>query len=348
MISLLDCCYPLLRPLLFSLNPEKSHDLTLRLLARSPTALGSLLQALHGPIPAKLERTVMGLPFKSPIGLAAGLDKDGIALPFWPSLGFGFVEIGTVTALAQPGNPAPRLFRYPQQGALINRMGFNNQGSAALADRLRKMKQHNRWPSIPVGVNIGKSKVTPIEEAVQDYVTSATRLAHLADYITINVSSPNTPDLRSLQQEEHLKRLLPAVLKAAQGTPVALKLSPDLQEEALATIVELACSLQLGAIIATNTTTSRTGLPAAKEEAGGLSGRPLWPRSSRVVLKTLEFARQRVPIIGVGGIETAAQVQQLLDAGCAAIQLYSAFIFHGPGLPARLAQQLAQQTDHNS
>jgi len=345
MKSTLDCFYPLLRPLLFSLDAEKAHELTLRALAQSPTAMGRLLQTLHPPCAQDLERTVMGLRFKNPIGLAAGLDKDGIALPFWPYLGFGFIEVGTVTALPQPGNPRPRLFRYPKQGAIVNRMGFNNHGSEALAKRLQELRQHDRWPEIPVGVNIGKSKVTPIDDAVQDYVTSTTRLAGLADYITINVSSPNTPDLRSLQQEEHLKRLLPAVLEAAKTTPVALKLSPDLEEQTLASIVELACSLDLGAIIATNTTTSRAGLADAKDQAGGMSGRPLWPQSSHFIAKTIEFARQRVPVIGVGGIETASQVQQLLNAGCAAIQLYTAFIFHGPGLPSRLAHELNQVTD---
>jgi dihydroorotate dehydrogenase len=270
--------------------------------------------------------------------LAAGLDKNGVAISFWPSLGFGFVEVGTVTAHPQPGNPQPRLFRLPEERALINRMGFNNQGSANLAVRLRKLRESGNWPEIPVGVNVGKSKVTPIEEATDDYVTSIERLVGLADYFTINVSSPNTPGLRQLQTKAHLEQLLPAALSAAQGIPVFLKLAPDLTDEAIQEAVDLAIAAGISAIIATNTTVRRDLLKTDPDEAGGMSGAPLWPLARDRILAVLKASDTRIPVIGVGGIRSAEQALELLDAGCVAIQLYSALVFDGPGLPSRLSQ----------
>jgi dihydroorotate dehydrogenase len=219
---MLDVAYPLLRPLLFSLDPERAHTLTLRSLAMAPRLLRRIAALTAGPPPPELAREAFGVRLAGPVGLAAGLDKDGVALPFWPSLGFGFLEVGTVTAHPQPGNPRPRLFRLLRDRALINRMGFNNRGSADLAARLRSIREQGRWPEIPVGVNVGKSKVTPLDEAPSDYATSVRRLQGLVDYFAVNVSSPNTPGLRELQERAHLERVLGAVMEAANSTPVLL------------------------------------------------------------------------------------------------------------------------------
>jgi len=340
---MLDLTWPLARPLLFALDAERAHHLTLAALGSGGAALGGLARASMGAPPQALRRTVAGLPFAGPVGLAAGLDKDGVAIPFWPALGFGFIEVGTVTAHAQPGNPKPRLFRLPADGALINRMGFNNLGSQALADRLRALRERGRWPSVPVGANIGKSKATPLDEAAQDYATSTERLAGLCDWFTVNVSSPNTPGLRSLQDPESLRQILGAVLERSGDTPVFLKLAPDLEPQALAQAVDLAIRVGSRGIIATNTTVGREGLTQDPGEAGGLSGRPLWPLARARIQTALDAAAGRVPVIGCGGIHRAEQVQDLLGAGCAAIQIYSALIFEGPGLPSRLNRVLAQQ-----
>jgi dihydroorotate dehydrogenase len=326
-----DLTWPLVRSVLFRMDAERAHELTLSLLERAPGWLPAR------PPAAGLRREVAGIPFAGPVGLAAGLDKDGRALSFWPKLGFGFVEVGTVTAHAQPGNERPRLFRYPEQAAIINRMGFNNAGSQALADRLRALRERGRWPSVPVGANLGKSKVTSLEEAPGDYATSAGRLRGLVDWFTVNVSSPNTPGLRDLQTSEQLGRLLGPVLQAAAGTPVFLKLAPDLADEDLVAAVERARGEGVSGLVATNTTLTRpSGVPG---EAGGLSGRPLWPLA-RQKLEIVLQAAGGLPVVGVGGLERAEQVQELLSLGCAAVQLYSALIFQGPGLPARLHREL--------
>lgn len=334
-----DPLYAVARRLLFSLDAEKAHRLTLGLLARAPALVSPWYASSPDP---SLAREVAGLRLASPVGLAAGLDKDGEAVPFWARIGFGFVEVGTVTAHPQPGNPTPRLFRLPEEAALINRMGFNNHGSAALAERLRALRESGRWPSVPVGANLGKSKITPLDEATDDYVTSTRRLAGLVDYFTINVSSPNTPGLRDLQDRDALTSLIPAVLEAAQA-PVFLKLAPDLADEAIGELVELAIGLGISGIIATNTTIRRDVLARDPEEAGGLSGRPLWPIARSCIVTAIDAASGRVPIIGVGGIERSEQVSELLRAGCAAVQLYTALIYQGPGLPARINRSLARQ-----
>jgi dihydroorotate dehydrogenase len=320
------------------MDAERAHDLTLNILAKSPRLWGSIARISTPKSLPEDGVDLCGLRLANPVGLAAGLDKNGVAISFWPSLGFGFVEVGTVTAHPQPGNPQPRLFRLPEERALINRMGFNNQGSANLAVRLRKLRESGNWPEIPVGVNVGKSKVTPIEEATDDYVTSIERLVGLADYFTINVSSPNTPGLRQLQTKAHLEQLLPAALSAAQGIPVFLKLAPDLTDEAIQEAVDLAIAAGISAIIATNTTVRRDLLKTDPDEAGGMSGAPLWPLARDRILAVLKASDTRIPVIGVGGIRSAEQALELLDAGCVAIQLYSALVFDGPGLPSRLSQ----------
>jgi dihydroorotate dehydrogenase len=341
----LDLAYPLVRRALFRLDAERAHEWTIRAVSAAPRLLGALARLTCGSPDPRLARTVAGVRWAGPVGLAAGLDKDGRAIPFWPALGFGSVEVGTVTALPQPGNPRPRLFRVPEDRALVNRMGFNNRGSAALADRLRALRERGRWPAVPVGVNVGKSRVTPLEEAPEDYATSVRRLQGLADWFTVNVSSPNTPGLRDLQEREPLRRVLDAVLAVAGDTPVLLKLAPDLAPEALADAVELAWEAGARGIVATNTTIGRDGLSHDPGEEGGLSGAPLWPLARARIGVALQAARGRLPVIGVGGIETAAQVRELLDAGCAAVQIYTALIYAGPGLPARLHRALLEDAD---
>lgn len=338
-MSLADRTWPLVRPLLFRMDAEDAHELTLRALSAAPVAMGRVARLAVGRVPKDLGRDVAGLRFPLPIGLAAGLDKDGRAIPFWGRLGFGFVEVGTVTAHPQPGNDKPRLFRYPEQAAIINRMGFNNAGSEALAVRARALRDAGRWPRVPVGANVGKSKITPAAQAPEDYATSVRRLQGLFDWFTVNVSSPNTPGLRDLQDASVLRELLPRVLEAARGTPVFLKLAPDLADEALIAAVELAREVGVSGIVATNTTIRRDVLVEDPGQSGGLSGRPLWPIARdriRVVLR----AAGSLPVIGVGGVERADQARELLDMGCALVQLYSALVFEGPGLPARLHREL--------
>ncbi len=319
----------LLRPALFELEPETSHHLALaglRLLARLP---------IPTPVaePA-LERHLFGLRFPNPIGLAAGFDKNAIVLPAWQALGFGFVEAGTITAHAQPGNPLPRLFRYPEIGGIINRMGFNNDGVEAVAERLEALKPTRRWPSIPVGLNLGKSKITPLEEATADYLQSFERLFPLGDYFVLNVSSPNTPGLRSLQGREELDTLLRTVQAANRAKPtpkpLLLKIAPDLEFSQIEEILALTTEHGLSGLIATNTTLDHSAVPQSWDETGGLSGKPLRARSTEI----LRFitARTQLPVIAVGGIFSAADALEKLDAGAALLQLYTGFIYRGPAL----------------
>jgi len=338
-MRLLDRSYPLVRRLLFSLDAERAHELTLSTLGRHPRWWTRVLGALAEPPPLSAARQVGGVTVAGPVGLAAGLDKDGVAVPVWGALGFGFVEVGTVTMHPQPGNPKPRLFRLPEERALINRMGFNNHGSASLASTLRRLRERGAWPDVPVGANIGKSKVTPLSDAAADYATSARRLRGLVDWFTVNVSSPNTPGLRDLQDASFLREILPAVLDEARGTPVWLKLAPDLSDEAIRQAVQLARQLGVAAIVATNTTIRRDLLAHDPGEAGGLSGRPLRAFALDRVRQVVQAA-QGLPVVGVGGVESAADARALLDAGCAAVQLYTAFIYEGPGLPSRLHRDL--------
>ncbi|MBX2801389.1 MAG: quinone-dependent dihydroorotate dehydrogenase [Myxococcales bacterium] len=336
---MLDLSWPLVRSVLFRLDAERAHHLTLWGLEHLGRPIGAMARLAGGTPPASLARRLGPLTLPGPVGLAAGLDKDGVAIPFWPSLGFGFVEVGTVTAHPQPGNPTPRLFRFPRDRAIVNRMGFNNHGSEALASRLRRLRESGRWPDVPVGANVGKSKVTPLEEASGDYATSVRRLQGLVDWFTVNVSSPNTPGLRQLQGAAFLSELLHTVLDASDGTPVLLKLSPDLSDEAIDSAVELAKQAGVTGIVATNTTIGRDGLTRDPGEAGGMSGRPLWPLARDRIGRVLQAAGD-LPVVGVGGIEDAEQVRELLDAGCAAVQLYSSLIFQGPGLIHRMNRSL--------
>jgi dihydroorotate dehydrogenase len=282
---------------------------------------------------------VFGLTFGNPVGLAAGMDKNGVALPAWPALGFGFVEVGTVTAHAQPGNDKPRLFRLPGSGGIINRMGFNNAGAAALAARLRELGP----VGVPLGISLGKSKVTPLDQAVDDYLTSYNLLHPYADYIAVNVSSPNTPGLRTLQDRTAIAALLNALVGRK---PVLVKIAPDLSEPAVAELLEVCLSSGAAGVIATNTTLARDGLAPADQpragEAGGLSGRPLTERARKVVHFVHQETGGRLPIIGVGGVMDADDASRLFDAGASLVQLYSGFIYKGPALVRETARAAAR------
>lgn len=276
----------------------------------------------------------LGLNFNGPFGLAAGFDKNGELIEPLADLGFSHVEVGTVTAIAQPGNEKPRLFRLTEDRALVNRMGFNNDGAKKLAERLTKLRAKRHDLPI-IGVNIGKSKVTPIEDAVSDYETSAGLLAPLADYLAVNVSSPNTPGLRSLQDIESLRPILQAVLNKAQGTPVLVKIAPDLADEDVRAIAELAIELGLAGVIATNTTISRENLKTAKEKveaigAGGLSGLPVRNRSIEVLRILNQSIAGRIAIVSVGGVETTQDVRDRLALGATLVQGYTGFVYQGP------------------
>jgi dihydroorotate dehydrogenase len=325
-----------LRPLFFSLDAEEVHELVMSVLEAGSRFPGIIRLANGAAVPSA-PRTVAGIEFPNPVGLAAGMDKNGVALPAWEALGFGFIEVGTITALAQPGNPKPRLFRYPEQQALINRMGFNNDGVEVVAASLEGLRTSGRWPRIPVGLNIGKSKVTPADMAHLDYLASFKRLHGLGDYFVINVSSPNTPGLRDLQSTEALGRII-KTLRDWEGTPrrpLFVKVAPDLAEEDLVAIVQLAEGEQLSGIIATNTTLDHSCIPAGKDQTGGLSGVPVRERS----LKSLHIIRQhtKLPVIASGGISDAEAIRERLDAGADLLQVYTAFIYQGPALLRKLS-----------
>ena len=268
------------------------------------------------------------------------MDKDARALPAWEALGFGFIEVGTVTALPQPGNPKPRCFRHPESRVLVNRMGFNNEGADIISKRLARLKASGRWPSVPVGINIGKSKVTPNSEAVSDYATSFRLLQPYGDYFTINVSSPNTPELRALQAAESLSRIIRAIRALDGGKPVLVKISPDLDEQQIAEIAGVADQEGLAGLIATNTTLDQNSLPPSKRQAGGLSGTPLSDRATEVV-KTLR-RHTRLPIVASGGVMSATDARKKIEAGADLVQIYTGFVYSGPALIRRITAGLSR------
>jgi dihydroorotate dehydrogenase len=321
----------LVRPVLFSFSAEAAHDLAignLRAASNWPAALRQLERFQPAPKPT----TVFGLTFPNPVGLAAGFDKNGVAIPAWAALGFGFIEVGTVTAKPQPGNPKPRIFRYPEQGALINRLGFNNDGADVVAARLLALREDGRWPVIPVGINLGKSKATALEQAVDDYLYSFRLLAPLADYVVLNVSSPNTPGLRSLQEHDALQQLLAAIKRenAAAAKPILLKIAPDLSPTDLDQVVATGEQNGIDGIIATNTSLDHSAIPSALDQTGGLSGRPLCAKSTEFVRSIR--ARSSLPIIASGGIFDAASGREKMTAGADLLQVYTGYVYRGPGL----------------
>ncbi len=334
--------YPLLRPLLFTLDPERAHALTLRLLQLAgelPPVRAALRRVFAPPETNPVE--IYGLTFSNPIGLAAGYDKDGLAWRGLASLGFGHIEVGTVTPLPQPGNSKPRLFRLPPDQALINRLGFPGRGAEFVAHQLQKP----RPPNLILGVNLGKNKDTPLEEAARDYEALMPVFAPLSDYLVVNVSSPNTIGLRRLQARQHLEELLsllePLRHLPDRRVPLLVKLSPDLSDSELDDALEAIAHTGMDGVIAANTTLSREGLrsPAAGE-TGGLSGAPLRDRSTAMVRKIHQRTNGKLPIIGVGGIMNAADAQKKLDAGASLVQVFTGLIYNGPGLVKGILKDL--------
>jgi dihydroorotate dehydrogenase len=334
------------------LPPEAAHRTGfwfIRAAAGVPGFSWTARQVLRPRDPV-LRVRALGLDFPGPLGLAAGFDKDGIGVPGLAALGFSFIEVGTVTAQPQRGNPRPRMFRFPQERALVNRMGFNNQGAAALSGRLRVLRRRPGFRPV-IGVNIGKTKTVPEDETVADYVTSARLVADVADYVVVNVSSPNTPGLRDLQAAGRLRPILTAVRGALdeasprRRVPLLVKIAPDLTDPDIDAVADLALELKLDGIIATNTTVSRAGLhdSAAVADAGpgGLSGAPLKQRSLQVLTRLSDRCGKRVTLIAAGGIETPADAEARLAAGATLLQAYTAFIYHGPLWPSRLQRGLA-------
>lgn len=338
----------LIRPLLYLMPPETAHHLAfgcLRWVAAIPGVRALMRLAFHPR--GEISVRALGLDFPNPIGLAAGFDKDAKGHEALGALGFGFVEVGTVTARPQPGNPRPRLFRLPDDRALVNRMGFNNCGSAEAVERLRRTRR------TIVGVNIGKTKAVPDHEAISDFVTSARRVAPHADYVAVNVSSPNTPGLRDLQATDKLRPLLVSVREALneacprRHVPLLVKIAPDLANDDVDAIAALSLELGLDGIIATNTTVRRDGLRSKAADVercgpGGLSGPPLHERALEVLKRLHDVVGPRLVLISVGGIETAEQAWERIEAGATLLQLYTSLIYEGPLLPSRLARELAR------
>jgi len=344
----------LVRPVLFSQDPERMHEwamfgmrtlATLRPLAR----IMERCNAVHGQEPVRL----WDLEFPNFVGLAAGFDKNAEAWRAASALGFGHIEVGTITGQGQPGNPRPRVFRIPQQEALINRMGFNNQGAEAIAQSLQRDAANKRPRRIPLGINIGKTKVTPLEEAADDYIRSFNHLADYADYFTINVSSPNTPELRKLQEEQFLPQLLGGLRKVnsdrakkmgGKPIPMLIKIAPDLSYREIDTVLSAVQEHQFDGIVATNTTLARPPEVLACEhgqESGGLSGRPVHKRSVDIVNYIYRASEGKLPIIGCGGIFDERTAGEFMDAGAKLVQIYSGLIYKGPFFPAQIAAALA-------
>jgi dihydroorotate dehydrogenase len=355
----------LIRPALFTQDAETIHNQTMRALAwagRREWACGTL-EAWFGAAPLPVE--LFGLRFPNPVGLAAGMDKNAEALPAWPAFGFGFTELGAVTWHAQPGNPLPRVFRAIPEEAIVNRMGFNNPGAATVAETLARWRRLGRWPNHPVGMNLGKSKITPLEKAAEDYAQSLRILLPLLDFFVINVSSPNTPNLRKLQDKEALKEILTAVLEVrSQGAPIGatsipgrapakallVKVAPDLSFEALDEILELAQSLPIDGIVATNTTISRPTPQTVEtqqvyDQPGGLSGLPLKARSTEVIRHIYRQTAGKLPIIGVGGIFNAADAWEKISAGASLVQVYTGLVYEGPGIVRGIVKGLLERLE---
>lgn len=342
--------YQLLKPLLFRLDPERAHKLVSAMLKATvrgtiPSALISAAFAYDDPI---LQVECAGMHFRNPVGLAAGFDKHAELIPAMSSLGFGHIEIGTVTPRAQPGNAKPRMFRLPEDSALINRMGFNSPGMLAVGRNLQHYQQKKLAPGPVLGVNIGKNRDTSLEQACQDYLAAFLALAPLADYVAINISSPNTPGLRLLHERSALEELLEGLCRANRGLPQArplfVKISPDESEQQIAEVVEVGLHAGISGFIASNTTLSRAGLHSPHaQQSGGLSGQPLAQRSLRLLRQLRDLTAGRVPLISVGGISSAEDAYQRLQEGASLLQIYTALIYAGPGLVQNIKRGLAER-----
>jgi dihydroorotate dehydrogenase len=360
-----------LRPILFRQDAEQAHDFTVKCLgcaSRSSFACG-IIEGIYGAPELPVE--LFGLKFPNPIGLAAGMDKYAVAVPVWEKLGFGFSELGGVTWHAQPGNPAPRMFRAITDDAIVNRMGFNNPGAEALSQKLEEWKKSGRWPNHPVGINLGKSKITPLAEAPEDYANSFRVLRKLADFFVVNVSSPNTSNLRQLQDKAALDEVFAAIQEINYGRdgvpppqivdsgtpirrpsrlPILVKIAPDLSFEALDEILELVTPRHVAGIVATNTTISRpqTNDPSAQKiygETGGLSGKPLRARSTEIIRHLHKQTQGKLPIIGVGGIFDADDAWEKITAGASLLQIYSGLVYEGPGITKKIVAGLVERLE---
>ncbi len=340
--------YRLIKPLFFKFDPENVHYFVVKRLKwfNDVFPLGKTIIRGSFDVNIKgLEREVFGIKFKNPVGLAAGFDKNGEYVEPLSNLGFGFIEVGTVTPMPQPGNDKPRMFRLPNDEALINRMGFNNKGVDVMAERLGQLK--DKHPEIVVGGNIGKNKTTPNENALNDYLICFKKLFDLVDYFVVNVSSPNTPGLRELQEKEPLTQILNVLQiennKKDFPKPVLLKIAPDLTESQLDDIIEIVAETKIAGIIATNTTTDRKNLISEKKisgEMGGLSGKPVRSKSTQVIKYLSEKSNRAFPIIGVGGIHSPEDAKEKIAAGASLVQLYTGFIYEGPGLIKKICKAL--------
>ena len=334
----------LIKPLLFRFDPEAVHYFTftaIKLLSALPFA-SAIIRALYLVKDQRLEREVFGLKFPNPVGLAAGFDKNAVLFKELSNFGFGFIEIGTLTPKGQAGNPKKRLFRLQEDEAIINRMGFNNEGVDDAVKRLKKNK------NVLIGGNIGKNKITPNEEAVNDYIYCFNALFDYVDYFVVNVSSPNTPNLRALQDKEPLTHLLSTLKKLNEEKnapkPILLKIAPDLSDDQLLDIIDIVTSVKIDGVIATNTTLNREGLQSKhKEEAGGLSGKPLTQRSTEVIRFLVEKSNNAFPIIGVGGVHSPDDAIEKLNAGAALVQLYTGFVYEGPAAVKNINKALIKQ-----
>jgi dihydroorotate dehydrogenase len=367
----------LLRPVLFAQDPEDIHRFTMKMLgwaSRHPMAADAMRSFFASP---ELPITAFGLRFPNPIGLAAGLDKEGEAVPIWPSMGFGHSELGAITWEAQPGNPAPRLFRAIADEAIVNRMGFNNHGAQVMADTLAYWRKNGRWPRHPVGINLGKNKNTPLEDAPENYAKTFRILWPHADFFVINVSSPNTPNLRELQNKTALDRIIVALQETERETaatvktdsqssphkgcdchrqdpilhkPLLIKVAPDLTLEALDDVIALALSRNIDGIVATNTTIERPKTQNADclrvyGETGGLSGKPLKARSTEVIRHIYKQAQGKLPIMGVGGIFTADDAWEKIAAGASVLQIYTSLVYEGPGAARKIVSGLIERLE---
>ncbi|RDK86932.1 quinone-dependent dihydroorotate dehydrogenase [Marinirhabdus gelatinilytica] len=340
----------ILRPLLFKKDPEEVHHFTFNMVkGLHGLGFGGIFRSIYKKTDARLERNLFGLTFPNPVGLAAGFDKDAKLYKELANFGFGFVEIGTVTPKPQEGNPKKRLFRLKEDQAIINRMGFNNGGVAEAVERLKKNPKPGEKGHVLIGGNIGKNKVTPNEEAVSDYSICFEALFDYVDYFVVNVSSPNTPNLRALQDKEPLTKLLQTLQdknsEKPRRKPILLKIAPDLTNEQLLDIIDIVSDTKIDGVIATNTTISREGLQSEnKTETGGLSGKPLTQRSTEVIRFLSEKNNGAFPIIGVGGIHSAKDALEKLDAGASLVQLYTGFIYEGPSLIKRINNTLLSRS----
>lgn len=336
-----------IKPFFFLFDPERAHYLLadmIKFFMKIP-GVPALFRFFYGYEHPQLKRTVFGIEFPNPVGLAAGFDKNALLIDEFSNVGFGFIEVGTVTPKPQDGNEKPRLFRLPEDGAIINRMGFNNEGLDAMKKRLQNRKSH-----VIVGGNLGKNKVTPNEAAEEDYCLGFEALYDVVDYFVVNVSSPNTPNLRALQEKEPLRNLLLRLqtlnLAKPKQKPILLKIAPDLSNDQLDDVIEIVLATGIAGLIATNTTLSREGLKSNAEivgQQGGLSGKPVRARSTEVIAYIHQKSNGQIPIIGVGGIHSAEDAIEKMRAGASLVQIYTGFIYEGPGLIKKINQGIVQE-----